>query len=331
VTDFFSGFHLGGVWIAVIAHGLIGLSLVWDKILLRQPETKDVVNYVFWLGAMSVFGLILIPFGFKKPSLFVALVGFGAGVVHLIANYYYYITLDVGEASQTLAIMGGFSPLFTYLIGIPLLRQPLGDESVVGFALMVGGGFFMFLSERINVRRILPLALLSAATFGIASVAQKLAFNRANFVTAYVFFTAGTFVCALFFLVRKTWREQIFKHSEEASPRSKTLYFINRFISGVASFLIFLAVSRTSPAIVDAISGLRYVLIFLGVYFVTQYKPDWLNEVFRGWTMMAKVIATGLVVAGLVLVGLHGKSGAQAPAWLAHPIGSPLPSPELFR
>ena len=41
-----------GLFIAVIAHALLGVSLVWDKILLGQPKLGDVVNYVFWLGAL---------------------------------------------------------------------------------------------------------------------------------------------------------------------------------------------------------------------------------------------------------------------------------------
>lgn len=295
-----------GIFVAILAHGLIGLSLIWDKILLERPETKNVVNYIFWLGAMSILGLCLIPFGFRMPGPKLFAVAFGAGVIQLAANYFYYDALDAGEASQTLAIMGGFSPLFTYLIGIALLKTPLGGASIAGFVLMVAGGFFMFLSEALNVKLVLPLTLAAAGTFGLSSVMQKVAFDQTNFVSAYVVFTIGTFTGALFLLIRPSWREQIFHSSEEASPRSKELYFLNRFISGVGSFLIFLAISRASPAVVDAISGLRYVLVFVGVYFVGKYHPRWLKEDYRGWPLTAKIIATALVVAGLVLVGLSG-------------------------
>ena len=303
-----------GVLIAIIAHGLIGLSLIWDKILLRRPETKDVVNYVFWLGAMSVLGLLLVPFGFKLPAIGIAVLAFVAGVAQLIANYFYYAALKSGEASQTLAIMGGFSPMCTYLIGVPLLRQPLGESSVLGFALMVAGGFFMFLSEAVDVRKVLPLTFAAAVTFGLSSVLQKMAFERTNFISGYVVFTVGTFVCALFFLLRPSWRDKIFRHSEKASPRSKRWYFVNRFMAGIGSFLIFFAISKASPAIVDAIYGIRYVIIFLGAYLVTKYYSSWLREDFHGWTLGAKTIATGLVIAGLVLIGLKDSGGAQTPA-----------------
>src|SRR5689334_10687396 len=112
-----------GFFLATLAHALIGISLVWDKILLKQPKLGDVINYVFWLGAMSIFGLLLIPFGFHMPGWKIAALATAAGVIHLAANYFYYATLKSGEASQTLAIMGGFSPLATFLVGLFLLKR----------------------------------------------------------------------------------------------------------------------------------------------------------------------------------------------------------------
>lgn len=31
-------FARSGIFVAIIAHGLIGVTLVWDKVLLRQPD-----------------------------------------------------------------------------------------------------------------------------------------------------------------------------------------------------------------------------------------------------------------------------------------------------
>jgi len=78
-----------GILVAIIAHTVIGLSLIWDKILLESPETKNVVNYIFLLGAMSILGLLLIPFGFHWPGEKVFWIAFGAGIVQLIANFFY--------------------------------------------------------------------------------------------------------------------------------------------------------------------------------------------------------------------------------------------------
>jgi len=259
---------------------------------------------------MSVFGVILVFFGFRLPDLGTIAIAFIAGVLHLVAIYFYYAALKAGEASQTLAIMGGFSPVATALIAIPLLKHPVGG-SILGFGLMVGGGFLMFASEKLNMRKILPPVLLASGFFGLVNVMDKIVFNRTNFVSGYVFFTIGTFVGAMALLIPRSWRRQIVKESERAEPRSRFWYLVNRFVSGVGSFLIFYAVSLISPAIVDAITGLRYAIIFVGAYALTKLRPRWLSEQFTGRALLIKTIATLLIVAGLIWLGLNGEHAAE--------------------
>ena len=90
----FKSIFRNGILMAIIAHGLIGISLLWDKVLLNKPESKNLLSYVFWLSAISVFGLVLIPFGFKMPDWKLAAIAFGAGVLDLVASYFYYVALN---------------------------------------------------------------------------------------------------------------------------------------------------------------------------------------------------------------------------------------------
>jgi drug/metabolite transporter (DMT)-like permease len=297
---------LNGVLIAILAHGLVGLSLVWDKVLLKRKGTRDLSFYVFWLGAISIFGLLLLPFGFSMPPIQIAGLALIAGFCDLAATWFYYAALKAGEASEEMAATGGFTPLATVLLSLPLLGAHIAG--IPGFVIMTSGGFVMFLAEKMPLSRVLPSVISAAVLFGLTDVLQKLAFNGTNFVTAYVFFTIGTFVGSMALLLHPTWRRQIFKGSEEAPPRSKIGYGINRFIAGVGSFLVIFAISRTSPSMVEAISGVRYVVIFIGAYGITRWRPTWFREDFTRRALVVKALGTGLVVAGLILAGLHGNT-----------------------
>lgn len=297
-----------GVFIAIVAHGLIGISLVWDKVLLKNPGTKNLVSYVFWLGSISVFGVILVPFGYKGAPIGLIALAFSAGVIHLVGVFFYYAALKRGEASETLAIMGGFSPVATMAIAFPLLTHQLTGGQLIGFALMTAGGFVMFFSENLPLKKLLPAVLLASGLLGLVNVLEKMVYNQTNFVTGYVWFTIGTFTGAMALLIRPSWRRQIFSESGQDNPKNRFWYFVNRFVAGVGSFLVFFAISLAHPAMVDAISGVRYAIIFLGAYLLTKLRPQWLHEDFRGWQLVTKMAATLLVIAGLVLTGLSGGS-----------------------
>jgi uncharacterized membrane protein len=313
-------FIKNGVFIAITAHGLIGVSLLWDKILLKRPGTQNLFSYVFWLGSMSVFGVLLVPFGYNAPSLRLIVIAFAAGVIHLCGIFFYYAALKRGEASETLAIMGGFSPVVTAGIAFALLSKQMTGHQLIGFALMTAGGFVMFFSEKFPLRKLLPPVLLASGLLALVNVLEKVVYDQINFVSGYVWFTIGTFAGALLLLVRRTWRKQIFSETKQDKPRNRFWYFVNRFISGVGSFLIFYAISLAYPALVDSISGVRYAIIFVGALLLTKLKPDWLKEDFRPFEMTMKAVATCLVVAGLVLVGISGgnKSGGKSPTAALH-------------
>jgi drug/metabolite transporter (DMT)-like permease len=171
---------------------------------------------------------------------------------------------------------------------------------------MTAGGFVMFFSEKLPIRDLLPPVLLASGLLGLVNVLEKVVYDQTNFVSGYVWFTIGTFAGAMLLLVRPSWREQIFSESGQDSPRNRFWYFVNRFVSGVGSFLIFYAISLAHPALVDSISGVRYAIIFIGALLLTKVKPSWLKENFHAWQMFTKAVATCLVVAGLVLVGWSG-------------------------
>lgn len=304
---------VNGVIIAIAAHGLVGLSLVWDKILLKRKGMQSLASYVFWLGAISIFGVLLIPFGFHMPSLRVAGIALAAGFCDLLATWFYYAALKAGEASEEVAAMGGFTPVATVALSIPLLGVNLNGQ-FTGFIMMTLGGFVMFFAESMPLRRILPLVIPAAAFFGLTNVLQKIAFNEVQFVSGYVFFTIGTFAGSMALLLRPKWRREIFKHSDEAAPRSKAGYMMNRALAGVGSFLVVFAISRSSPSVVEAIAGVRYVVIFVCAYAITQWRPSWFREDFGRRALIIKALGTAFVVAGLILVGMHGGSGGSGPS-----------------
>lgn len=131
-----------------------------------------------------------------------------------------------------------------------------------------------------------------------------------------IFFTIGTFAGAMALLLVPTWRRQIFEHSEQAPPPQQGRIYAEqiprrrRFISG--------CVCCQPHFFLDGggISGTRYVIIFLAAFAIIKSRPSWFREDFTRRALLIKVLGTALVVAGLILAGLHGgNTGAGGPSW----------------
>ncbi len=310
---------MNGIFWALLGQLFLGLSLVIDKILLDQKPKKDqVLSYIFWIGLLNFVGLLFAPFGFAVPSTTTILLSLLAGAIFLASLATYYIALAKGGVSSTLAIIGGFAPIATYLIAGFFSFSPFNVAEGIAFALLVIGGLILFFTEKIDFKKIFLWIILASLFIGLADVSQKLTFNTANFVTVFVLMKLFTGMIALGLLMIPSLRKKILTSSIDTSHKYRILYFLNRALSGASSFLIFYGISlEAQPALIESLSGVRFALIFLIAFAVSKIKPSWLNEKFHGWVLAGKIVATILILLGLLGLGLQKNYESRA-----------LPNPE---
>lgn len=296
---------MNGIVLAIVGNLILGISLIFDKIFLRDRVTGSTLTYIFWIGILNVFGLLVAPFGFLVPDTNTILLSFGAGIILFLASSAYYFALNAGEASQTLAIVGGFAPLATIGIAQFFSLSPLNIAEEIALGFLVIGGFAMFLSERVNFKKIFILVLFASLLLGLGSVLQKIIFTHTNFVSGFVLIKIGTIFATLMLLLVPRVRQTVFQDSRSTHPKHRFLFLGNRLLAGLAVLLLFYAVSLEHPALIEAISGSRYAIIFLIAIFLTKFKPVWLRETFTGWTSFGKILGTLLITIGLVGLGLQ--------------------------
>lgn len=296
---------MSGILVAIAAQIFIGASLVFDKVLLKNRPTAATLTYVFWIGILEGTAIFLAPFGFNFPPLPVILLALGVGVVYLAALFFYYLALKFGEASQSLAIVGGFAPIATLFFSNLIMNARLNIAQEVALGFLVVGGFILFFSEKVNFRKILPWVLLSSTCFGLANNLEKEVFNQTNFISGFVSLKVSVLLVTLALLLIPKWREHIVFHAKIAAAKHKLLYFGNRALAGIGSILVFYAISLAHPALVDGIGGLRFVVIFFLALCLTKFKPSWLKERFDARSVALKAVATFVVAAGLLGLGLQ--------------------------
>lgn len=286
------------VVIALIAQFVLGTSAVFDKMLLKRGYFSPLV-FTFWFSALGVVSLVVVPFGFHAFSLKVLLISILAGITFDVAMYFFYAALHKGDASGTLTITGGLSPIATLIFSFFLLDSVINGADLIGFAVLLIGGFLFFrIKERGNQLASFYLIFTSAIVLSLSNVLTKMVFNDTNFVTGFVLIKCAGVIPALALLLHKRTREEVVPSLKRGNHGTHGLYyFLNRAYAALGSILVYFAISKTHPALVDASQSFKYVVIFFASWFL-------LRERHRGWLLAERIIATITVILGFVWLGI---------------------------
>ncbi|NCP58564.1 hypothetical protein AUJ30_02145 [Candidatus Wolfebacteria bacterium CG1_02_39_135] len=282
--------------ITVLAQIILGTSAVFDKFLLKR-KFFDPLVYTFWLGILGIFALLILPFG-SIPALNILIIAFVAGAFSVLAMLFLFYALDYSEASTSLPVIGGFSPIFTLIIGYFLLNSFLGLGDLIGFCFLILGGFVLFFIEKKELKFLsFIFILISSLLFGFSNVLSKVVFQAGPFISGFAWIKIGGVIFVLLLLLYKPFSLRIFSSSRQATTRNRFLYFANRIYAGAGSILVYFAISLTHPALVDASQSFKYVVIFLCAWI-------FLKEGFGRKILAGKIIATSLIILGILWLGL---------------------------
>ncbi len=285
------------LFIAILAQMVLGTSAVFDKFLLKR-KFFDPLVYTFWLGLLGIFAILILPFGFASLSLATIIVALISGAIFILAMLFLFYALDYSEASSTLPIIGGFSPIFTLILAYFLLNSFLGFGELISFCFLVLSGFILFLVEKKELRFLsLILITVSALFFGLSNVLSKIVFQAGPFIPGFVWIKIGGVIFVLSLLLFRSFRERIFSSSRQARIKNHFLYFANRAYAGLGSILVYFAISMAHPALVDATQCLKYIVIFLCAWIL-------LKEKFGGKILAGKIIAAFFISLGILWLAL---------------------------
>lgn len=279
--------------IAIIAQIILGTSAVFDKMLLKRSIFNPAA-YTFWLGVLGLFAVFLIPwgvFGLPATTIGVALI---AGALFLLAMLFLFFSLHKTEASKSLLLIGGITPITTLLIGSFFQDGSLAPADIIGFALLVLGGFVLFLSDKKEIRgSVALLACASAVCFGFSNTLTKQVFLESSFAAGFFWVKIGGVVFVLSFLLFPALRRSIFSAVHRDNTHHHALYIFNRGYAAAGSVLINVAIFLAHPALVEATQSIKYAVIFIASWFL-------LSEHFKGKAFMGKLAALILIGGGLV-------------------------------
>ena len=305
-------------WIlfALLGYFLNALASIFDKFLLSDGRIGSPLLYAFYTSIVSLFAVVLLPFGFLFEFGGVMFLGLLSGFLFLVGLVAFYEAVKRSEVSRAAPLIGvlvvGFLFLLSFPQGIGFGRSfqltdilALGLLSAGSFALAKHGG-------RGRDPRFLHFVLVAGALMAASLVVLKQSYELSNFSTGFVWSRLGMFLTGLSFLFFPFFRRQIFSSSEpHAKPTKRNMgtalfFALNKVFGGAGAFLIAYAVSLGPVTFIQGMNGAQFAFLFLLIIPLSRRYPHIFHEKLDRVDMLEKIIGIFFLAIGVFLIASSG-------------------------
>lgn len=294
------------ILIAIISHLITGVANVIDKVVVEK-YLKAASIYAFWVSALAILAVILIPFGVTWPGLSLMLLSLLFGAFFIGGFFMMNAGLLRGETSRVITTIGGSLPISTLILSFIFLGEILKSNQYLAFVILVLGIVLMGAERKSQIKKdnsSLMFAIGAGLFFAASFVGSKYIFNNTSFITGFFWMRMGGVLCAPLILLIPKWREEIkadIRQPGEEQKKAKGLALINQIIGGIGFIFLNYAISIGTPTIVNALQGVQYGFIFLATILLGNKIPQ-LKERLSRPIVIQKIIAILLIVIGLFIL-----------------------------
>lgn len=290
--------------ITIFAYFLNAIAVVIDKFLLSKKISNPAV-YAFFISALSLLGLFLIPFGFQLYSINQILIAIIAGIIFTFALLYMFKAISGNEASRVTPFMGGLQPIFVFILALIFLGENLDIQSLIAFAVIISGTVVISWqnNSKASQKEAYIFAIISTFLFAISYTINKYVFIQQDFISGFVWTRVGSFLGALTLLFIAQNRRDIKKEIKNPEKKTGNLFIAGQSAGALSFVLVNYAIAISdSVALVNAMRGLEYIFLLIIVFSLSWKFPKLLEEKITPGAVAKKIIATILIISGLFIL-----------------------------
>ncbi len=285
-------------YLAILAQFLSAVTVSIDKFLVsRAAHIGKPVVLTFYISALSAFVFVLVPFGVSLPTGSVLLAAAANGVAFLVGLYFQFATFQYTRVSDAAPVIGAVSALTTLAAAFIWIDGDVTVAMLPPVLLLIIG--IAVISRMHFARHSLRFALISGFGFGCMFFFAKLVFNELDFVDGFFWTRIASVVGAFALLAIPAARVAIFHGGRHSTTSAKGLLLASKTVGSFSSVLTALAVSLGSVSVVNALSGMQFVFLFLFALVFTVYIPRLRENSARGHGGWHTLAGVALITSGL--------------------------------
>lgn len=292
-------------WIilVLIAQFLQAIVVLIDKYLVTSPEIPKPATYAFYVGVLSIFPIVLVPFGviemIPPEALWLAAI---AAATYISALLYLYSALRIADATDVAPFLGAVTATATFLLSFVFLDSDLPPHFLQGIALLVLGMLFVA-HIRFSSKGFWQL-VAAGILFAASAIAIKLMFNKIDFINAFFWSRMANVAGALLLLFWIPNIRHISKSAEVSTSKTRWLIIGNKVLSGFVFLLMLVAIKMGDVSVANALAALQFIFLFVIVILLGEHRPKYIKEVLRPGHILHKVVATMLIFSGFLVLFL---------------------------
>lgn len=293
--------------IAIAGNFLNAVVGITDKFLLGQRAVIKPQVYTFYIGLLSIFALILAPFGLIWPGLWQFFISLLAGAMFFLGLFYFFKALDIGESSRVFPVVGGLVPVLVFFFSFIFFGGRLSAPQMVAFFLLVSGSVLISIGKngiKINSGKYFKFIALSVLLAAVSLVLTKYVFNHQNFISGFIWTRLGSFLAAVLFLIPSRLRHSILSAGRQAKTGLSALLVFNKSVAGLASVLINFAISRADVSLIKALEGSQYVFLFFLTIVLSKKFPQIVKEKISRQIFLQKILAILFISSGIIVLAI---------------------------
>lgn len=297
--------------IALVGYVFLALAFILDKFILTDSVDSPAV-YTFYSTIIMAGALVLWPFGVQLLVGIDWLWAIVSGVSFGLALWLFYLGVKEGEASHIAPFQGAFVTIGSYVLGFVFLGEQLSQLQIFGIALLIVASLLLSVEKSEKHQRIhigFLWAGLAGFFYAVSHVSAKYLYDIYPFLTGFMWTRATTAIVGIVLLctpvVLRSFRKATPETKEAVQPLSKKyalpIIFGNKVLAIIAVVAIQYAAAIGSVTLVQALSGVQFILMFVLILFFSRVTPRFFKEDFTKKEIVTQTVALLIVVLGSAL------------------------------
>ena len=298
------------LFIIILAYFFLALASLVDRYILAGP-LQSPKAYAFFVGILGILALFLVPFGFEVPPFSQIILSLAAGAIWILAIYFLYVAIYQSEISKIVPAIGGFLPIFTFVISYFAFPTELTincSRALSLLLLILGSILITFEKEKKVILRDIRSSILAAIFFAVGFLLMKMVYLQQSFISGFIWMRIGGTIIALLFLLSSETRQIIFKKGAVSKKQVSLPLVLGQAFGGLGFVLQNLAVNLAEIKelpLINALEGIRYVFLLFCVSVLGRKFPHLLKEKISRETWPLRIFAILLIVIGLVFLSFE--------------------------